>query len=146
MFTKEGDKWFHHWLINGQRDFALIPAGVMRGFDVDLPVRLQNGNPYSFGYTHIEKRMKWVKSISEGIPELIYAKLGQSGQVWSTELESKIKIVMQLAPEAMLVLTEQDRTRQGGDRYLSVTTIYNPRGSAHLDGELIGRYQSEFRI
>lgn len=145
VFNVEGTKWFHHWTVDGDKDFAVVPEGTIRGFDTDLPIRLLNGRSHQFGKTHIEfKRAGWAKSLNKSIPELVYEKLGQSAQIYCTENDSKIKFYMPIAPESLMVLNHN--TCREGIPYLSITTMYNPRGTNNIDGDLIGRYSSQYRI
>jgi hypothetical protein len=33
-----------YWLVDGSRDFSLLPANTITGWDIDLPIRLHVGN------------------------------------------------------------------------------------------------------
>ena len=139
-FRETGGKAHDFILVDDKIDWALIPAGTFEGFDVDLPIRLQVGNP-AFGKQHIIKRhSRWLDKHQKSVEEMLFEKLGSSGQVWTTEEDDKIKIMMSVAPDAVLVL-KLIHTKT--DSFFSVTTIYHKRGS--VDGSRIGRYVSSFR-
>ena len=132
---------YDFWLWSQQRDWAVIPAGTIRGFNEDLPIRLQTGT-FSWGKVHIERRHgHWLNRLNRSLFELLHEKLGQPGQFYSTEEDSKIKIAMRLAPDALLVLRYIDNRRYGA--FLTVTTMYQLNHA--IDGENLGRYLSEFR-
>lgn len=147
VFTQQGNKWFDFWLINGQTNFALIPPNVIpeykiEGFDnaCAASVRLQNGKKPSFGYEHILfKHGAWAKKLASSIPELIYIKLGQSGDIYLTEHQNKVKILLRVNPSALMVLNYIEK-----GNFFSVVTLYNQRSSV-LDGEKIGRYLGSYR-
>ncbi|GAA6167065.1 hypothetical protein [Sessilibacter corallicola] len=141
QFRPEGNKERDFWLINGQRDWATVPDGKINGFNGDLPIRLQVGN-FGWGKKHIEKRHgHWLAKLGRTLAEVLHEKLGQPGQIYSTEENDKIKIMMRLSPDALLVLRHV-RHREYGD-FFTVVTLYKQTG--HIDGESIGRYDSSFR-
>lgn len=133
---------YDFWLLSQQKDWAVIPSGVVKGFDEDLPIRLQTGN-VTWGKVHIERRHgHWLQRLDRSLFQLLYEKLGQPGQFYSTEEDNKIKIAMRLAPDALLVLRYIHNQRYGP--FFTVTTLYQL--SHAIDGQNIGRYLSEFRV
>ena len=139
-FRETGGKAHDFILVDDKIDWAVIPGGTLDGFNVDLPIRLQVGNP-AFGKQHIINRHSpWLDKHQKSVEEMLFEKLGSPGQVWTTEEDDKIKIMMSLAPDAVLVLKLINTKK---DSFFSVTTIYHKRGS--VDGSRIGRYISSFR-
>lgn len=115
--------------------------GSALGFDASLPIWLKVGDP-AFGEKHISIRHgHWVKRTNMSVPELIYFKLGHTGNVYCTERNSKIKISLIVAPSALLVLDLMTRTEQP---HFSVTTLYHHQGP--IDGEVIGRYTGRPKV
>ena len=142
-FTKTGTErsnLFDFWLVDNRKDWAIIPSGTIRGLSVDMPIRLQTGE-FSWGKTHIEKKHGYeLKQLGMTVFELLYKKLGQPGSFYSSEEENKIKLVMRLAPDTLVIL-RQIETRH--EEFFTVTTMYRiPRS---IDGSEIGRYFSSFR-
>ena len=78
---------------------------------------------------------------NKNVCELLHEKLGQPGHFFSSEESSKVKLVMRLAPDALLILRHVENKTLGD--FLTVTTMYQvPR---HIDGAGIGRYLSDYR-
>jgi len=138
-FTKTGSRARDRWLVDGSPDFSVLPAGAVPRIDVDVPIWLYVGTA-AYGETHIRGRhWRWVEQTRMEIPQLVYQKLGQPGQIWCTEEQRKLKINLRLNPASLLVMTLFD----GGTPHFSVTTLY-PHQSK-LDGEHIGRYGGRVR-
>lgn len=142
-FTKTGTERhniFDFWLVDNKKDWAIIPSGTIRGISIDMPIRLQTGK-VSWGKTHIEKRHgNELKQIKMTVCELLHKKLGQPGSFYSSEEENKIKLVMRLAPDTLVILRHIE-TRY--EEFFTVTTMYRiPRS---IDGSEVGRYFSSFR-
>ncbi|HPE60586.1 MAG TPA: hypothetical protein PLB10_09630 [Thiolinea sp.] len=141
-FTSTGNNHhFDFWMVNKQRYWAVIPPETIHGFSSELPICLQSGTA-SWGKKHIEHRHKhWLEKQQKTVCELLYEKLGQPGSFFSSEEANKVKLVMRLAPDSLLILRHVEN-RTYGD-FLTVTTMYQvPR---HIDGTGIGRYVSEYR-
>lgn len=134
-FTCTGEKHHDLWLVNDSPVFAIFPSGIIDGIDSDVPIYLKVGNP-SYGEIHIRKRhSKWVKQQKfNSVAEIVYFKLAQAGEIYCTEEEKKLKIMMRLRPSAILLLELIHRP----ETHFSVTTIYYHQGS--LDGTRLGRY------
>jgi hypothetical protein len=133
-FTQTGTHASDLWLVDGSPDFAIFPSGTIESITEDTPIHLKVGTP-AYGAIHIQKRERWYKQHGfESAAAFVYFKLSHSGPIYTTEVETKIKIMMRLNPNALLVLEHFTRGRP----HFSVTTIY--QSSSPLDGEFIGRY------
>lgn len=142
-FTKTGTERYNpydFWLIDSERNWAVIPAGTIDGFGVDIPICLQAGSS-KWGKSHIEKRHgHWLTQRNKTVCELLHTKLGQPGAFYSSEEGNKIKLIMRVAPDALIVLRHIEKR---DEEFFTVTTMYQiPR---HIDGSEIGRYFSSFR-
>ena len=142
-FTKTGTERhnpYDFWLVDDERDWAVIPSGTIAGFNVDIPICLQAGTS-KWGKSHIEKRHGyWLKQRKKTVCELLDTKLSQPGAFYSSEEGSKIKLVMRVAPDALIVLRLIEKR---DEEFFTVTTMYQvPR---EIDGSEIGRYFSSFR-
>jgi hypothetical protein len=135
IFTVSGNKHNDLWLVNDSPVFAMFPKGIVAGIDEDVPIYLKVGEP-SYGERHILKRhFRWVTQQKfKSVAELVYCKLGQPGEVYCTEVEAKLKIMMRLKPSAMLVLQLYTKPLV----HFSVTTVYYHQNA--LDGAMLGRY------
>jgi len=135
QFIAQGDHHNNLWLVDNTPVFATFPGGIVDNIPQDTPIYLKVGNK-AFGAKHIEeKHARWLeKQGFSTAHELVYFKLKQAGSVYCTESETKIKIMMRLRPEAILVMEFFERPHP----HLSITTIYYHQGA--LDGEIIGRY------
>lgn len=139
-FTKTGDTPFDYWLINSNRDWAVIPAGTIEGFDEDLPIRLQVGDK-GFGQKHIEFRHgHWLKKIKKTVQEALSTKLGQSGNIFTTEEDNKLKIMMRVSPDSLLIIRYVPN-KQGN--FFTVVSLYYK--NERVDGDHVGRYESRFK-
>jgi hypothetical protein len=141
IFSQEGHGRHSYLLVNNSRDWAIIPAGTLKGFAQTLPIRLQVGTK-AWGKLHIEfAHGNWLKKIGKTVEEALYTKLSQSGTVFTTESEDKIKIIMRLPPDAILVLRY---TKHSEGDFFTVVTLYLKNNK--VDGEAIGRYLSSFSV
>ena len=139
-YTGTGTHKFDFWEINGNRDWAVIPAGTMVNFDEDLPIRLQVGHR-GFGQIHIEHRHgHWLKKIKKSLQEALSFKLSQPGTIYTTEENNKIKIMMRVNPDSLLVLRY---TENKAGNFLTVVSLYFK--NERVDGENIGRYIYSFK-
>lgn len=132
-FSVTGTHKKDYYLINGSPDFAVIPAGVIRGVDQEMPIRLPYGDT-TFGAQHIISRHgKWVKDNEPNgcVATLVWQKLLQRGSMF-VELESKLNLSLKLNPSALLILKHLDG-------FYSVTTLYHHQRPAK--GQLIGTYK-----
>ncbi|MNO64850.1 hypothetical protein D3C76_555870 [compost metagenome] len=129
----EGKGKDRFWLINGSPDFAVIPAGTLPGFDVDMPIRLPVGDN-KFGAAHIlNKHYHWVmKAQPSGcVATLVHRKLSQPGRIFTTDSSDKLALVMRVAPDAFMVLKKIPD-------FFSITTLYvRPR---QTEGVELARY------
>lgn len=135
IFSTTGHQPWDCWLADGDRAFGYLPGGLLPGVNQACPIWLKVGTE-AYGERHITKRHgHWVERQGMGVPELVFAKLGQSGVIYTTEREGKLKINLRLAPASLMVL---DWMGQHAHPHYSVTTLFaHPR---NLDGSIIGRY------
>lgn len=138
VFEAEGSDKDQFWLINGSRDFAILPA--IQNFP-PLPIRLHVGNP-DFGEAHLYKhRLKWpmpMRNLSGA--EILHRKLRNSGDIYTTEGAKKKKVALYVKPSALLVVQHRYLWVENQQEcYWSVISLH-PR-SGKLDGEVIGRYK-----
>jgi len=128
---KIGSDYF--WLIDGQPNFAIIPAGTINGFAKDMPIRLPDGDT-KYGAMHISKKHgNWIfKQQKHGcVATLVHRKLSQPGRIHTTESTNKLSLMMRLAPEAFMVLKVMPDC-------LSITTLYLKQKPT--DGVEIAKY------
>lgn len=136
-FKPTGTKKNDVWLVDGSRDFAIFPANIIPDIKADTPIWLKVGDNY-FGETHIRtKHYHWVNIHKKSVPELVHFKLGQSGNIYCTETNSKLKISLSLTPGALLVL---ELIVSNTDPHFSVITLY-AHPNRQLDGQSLGRYR-----
>jgi len=120
-------------LIDGQPNFAVIPAGTLDRFDKDMPIRLPKGDT-KYGAMHISKKHgHWIiKQQKDGcVATLVHRKLSQVGRIHTTETNDKLTLMMRLAPEAFMVLKIMTDC-------LSITTLYLKQKPT--DGVEIAKY------
>ncbi|MGK5038785.1 hypothetical protein ACQ4WQ_00425 [Janthinobacterium sp. GB1R12] len=144
-FTKTGEQATDFWLADGSKTFSIFPANTVEAFPRDIPIRLHVGNS-SYGQIHTEKHWKFKSAGNRTIPQLIHFKLGQSGTVYMTEAQKKMKITLGVTPGGLMLLEYRYQHDAGRliDEYFSVTTFYANR--APVDGDKIGRYLGRPRI
>ena len=132
VFTCSGYRAKDLWLVDGSPEFAFFPGGVVQTVPNPLPIRLRVGT-MAYGETHIRtKHGHWVTKFSTNVPELVYQKRGQSGAIYSTEEDGKLKISLRFQPSSLLVL------HLIGDHF-SVTSLY--MHPTRLDGRPLGKYR-----
>lgn len=135
IYTPTGTRAQDLWHVDGTPDFGVFPGGIIPDVAGSVPIWLKVGTS-AYGEKHIRMRHgHWVRKHANCVAELVYLKLGHSGQVYCTEDAGKIKISMRLNPSALLVL---DLVTKVDQPHMSVTTLYFHQGP--LDGDLIGRY------
>lgn len=134
-FSTTGTRPHDCWLVDGAQEFGWMPAGVIHGIPNRSPIWLKVGTE-AYGERHIAKRHgHWVQQQKLSVAELVFHKLGQSGLIYTTEREGKIKINLRLSPSALMVLDWVDHPVTA---HFSVTTIF--AHTRHLDGTILGRY------
>lgn len=121
------------WLIDGQPNFAVIPAGTLDRFATDMPIRLPDGNS-KYGAVHILKgHGHWIfkQQKHHCVATLVHRKLSQPGRIYTAETPDKLTLMMRLAPEAFMVLRVMSDC-------LSITTLYLKQRPA--EGVEIAKY------
>lgn len=140
IFSCSGEKQHDRWLVNGSPVFSVFPGGIVEGIDSNIPIFLKVGTP-DYGEKHIRKKhAHWVKIQKfNSVAELVYFKLAQPGEIYCTEADKKIKIMMRLNPSAIMVMELFYRPQL----HFSVTTLYYHQNT--LDGKKLGRYPGRAR-
>lgn len=140
IITREGACRHSRWLVDSSPDFSVIKAGAIKTIAVDTPIWLKVGNK-SYGSVHIaERHGHWIKQhstiqeIDVAVAELVYKKLGQTGNMFSSYNQGRIQINLSITPEAFVVLDYLDHIVP----HFSVTTMYYRNG--RIDGDRLGRY------
>ena len=132
-FTCTGSRWNDWWLVDGSPDFAMCPGGMLEWVPDPLPIRLHVGD-LSWGELHIGHKHKvWVNRQKMSVAALVYHKLNQHGSLYTTEADTKFKISLRLAPDALCVLRYEKAA------YWSVVTLYSH--PQRLDGTRLGKYR-----
>jgi hypothetical protein len=129
-FIATGEAEDDYWLVDGCRDFSILPANTITGWTMDLPIRLHVGVAESYGRLHMEKHLdqfrdRWKRSI----PELIYYKLGHGASIFNTDKPIKKKLQFGTTPKAFLFLEKRFKKLDGDarDEYLSLVSFYPPK-------------------
>lgn len=134
-FKKSGNKHSDFWLVNGSSDFSAFPDGSVKGYEGNIPIRLQVGHR-GMGEIHIEKNhAHWLRKFRPSVPEFLYYKLSQNGGVYSVNSQ-KIQIALHTFPNVLLVLKYIHHV--DGDHFTVITMFHHNRTP---NGELIGLYQ-----
>lgn len=125
-----------YWTVNGQLNFGFIPGGLTPVAKAPLPVRLQRGDANAqWGHDHIvADHAHWIKTTGLSIPQLLLTKLAQPGQAYTTEVDAKFKIKLNLTPNSLLLL----KFTPGSDPFFGVTSLYFR--DSHIDGQRLGSY------
>lgn len=126
---------YDFYSVNDTIDFAYMP--IIEGItDKTIPIRLQRGDS-SFGSTHIDYKHKaWLQKNKTTAPEMVWIKLQQSGFIYTTEEDDKLKVVMRMPPAALVVL----RFIEAREPFFSIVSVYFREGQ--LDGTKLGIYPS----
>lgn len=146
IFLHEGHHHNDHILLNGSRDWGMIPKGTIQDIDFDLPVRVLVGNR-GFGYKHIlgyPDRKIWMEGLADSVENFIHMKLGHSGDIFETDgriNQTRIKVAMRSAPSTLLIF--EVIGSDSPDPYLSFVTAY--QFNRTIREYKIGRYLWKFR-
>ncbi|MFM9970587.1 MAG: hypothetical protein ACKVQK_19525 [Burkholderiales bacterium] len=125
------------WTANGSREFGTFPGGVLVAAPKPTPICLQHGNR-THGALHIElDHSHWLKRIQMTVAQAVWVKCHQTGLVYCTEQEDKLKVSITFSPSALLVL----RYIEDENPYFRVVTLYYHEGK--LDGSPVGRFNGE---
>jgi len=141
-FSPTGDGKNDYITIDGYIDWAIIPAGTIKKYNKDMPIRLRHGDQ-NFGHEHIKIRHStWLKKSKRSVCEMLWAKLSlHSGKFYSTRKKSKVLLHIRLAP-TVLVTLESQHDKNKNIHFFSVTTMYQDH--ADDDNVEIGTYSSDF--
>ena len=144
-FSQEGTDRDSCWLINGQKNFAILQPSVITGIDVPLPIRLLVGyqpqdQGKGFGSTHImASHGEWVKKVSPDgtVAALVHQKLSQSGEIHRSRKRG-VNLALTLLPSTLMILQLVNWQSRSKKPYLSVVTLY-PKDRFNAE-DRIGRY------
>lgn len=152
VFTPTGDDKNDYIAVDGEIDWAILPAHTLPKQKSDMPIRLRVGDQ-NFGEKHIHQRHSdWLQQIQRSARELIWEKLSlQGGKFYKgkTKIAGKNKILrtnlfVNLTPHCLLVLERQlDRTTKPPTPFYSIVTMYKNRPKDHETS--IGDYSSTFK-
>lgn len=136
VFTCTGTQKHDLWLVDGSKDFAWFPGGIVPEFPIDLPIRLHVGDNL-FGDVHITKKHgHWVSKVGLPVPELVWKKLQTGGFIYSAEKEQRLNFSLRISPDSLMVL---DWRSVKAEAYFSVVTLY--AHPSKVDGMVLGRYR-----
>jgi len=145
-FIATGTTADDYWLVNGSKDFSILPAGTLPSWTIDLPIRLHVGVQESYGQLHMEKHLnQFHDRLKRSIPELIYVKLGQGASIFDTDKPVKKKFQFGTIFQAFLFVERRYKDLDDGtrDEYLSMVSFYPPKRYQMQDTkDAIARYDS----
>jgi len=135
--------------VDGETNWATLPAYTLPKQNADMPIRLRVGDQ-SFGENHIYQGHKaWLDKLRRSARELIWEKLSlQGGKFYKGKKgkrgQKRTNFYVNLSPNCVLVLElQQDRTTIPPTPFYSVVTMYQDRPKK--DDSPIGTYSSEFK-
>lgn len=139
IFLPLGDDKDDYITVDGQIDWATIPAHTLPKHKVDMPIRMRVGDQ-SFGDKHIyDGHARWLKKMKRTACELIWEKLSLAGGKFFKGKKNRTVIYVRLTPECLVVLEPQIDNRTN---FFSIVTIYQKQPKK---GELpIADYSSNF--
>ncbi|POY52143.1 hypothetical protein D5073_21055 [Pectobacterium versatile] len=139
IFIPLGDNKNDYITVDGQIDWATIPARHIGRQNCDMPIRVRVGDQ-SFGIKHIYAgHSKWLSQMKRTPEELIWEKLSLSGGNFYRGKKNRITMYVRLSPTCFLVLESQ---MDQGVKFYSVVSLY--KKSPHKDDEPIATYESAF--
>lgn len=129
----EAGNSYDFYEFGGCDEFAIFPGGLIEGFDDPTPIKLQRGD-MSWGARHIAtKHSAWLTKNKLEVHELVWRKLREPGNIYSTEDASKLKLSLRISPTSLLVLRYFE-----AKRFFTVVSAYvHP---SQLDGLHLGRW------
>ncbi|AUW07505.1 hypothetical protein [Vibrio campbellii] len=142
IFTHQGTDPDDYILVDGQKDWAIIPSNTLKGQRTDTPIRLRVGND-NYGEKHINLRHKgWLMKKRRTVPELVWEKLSLNGGVFFKDpKKNRTNLYVKIDPTAYLVM-ERHQCKIDKSWFFSVVTMF-PK-AAPKDLVELGKYQSNF--
>lgn len=145
VFAAQGTHKDHFVTVDGQVDWAIIPAHTLPRQKKDMPIRLRVGDQ-DFGEIHIyEGHATWLTKIKRSARELLWEKLSlQGGKFYKGNKGGRNKLHVNLAPHCSIVLEhQQDTSTTPPTPFYSIVTMYQNRPKK--DEKSIGDYSSTFK-
>jgi hypothetical protein len=145
-FFATGSDVDDYWLVDGSKDFSILPANTITGWTIDLPIRMHVGRYESHGHIHMERhRDQFRDRMKRTIPELVHYKLGHGAAIFDTDKDVKKLFQFGTKFEAFLFVERRYAKLPSGalDEYLSMVSFYPPRPNQKRDpNDAIARYDS----
>lgn len=149
IFAEQGTSKDDFITVDGEVDWAVLPAYTIKGQKVDLPIRLRVGDQ-NFGEEHIYVGHKdWLDGLKRTARELIWEKLSlQGGKFYKgkpgNKGQARTNLFVKLSPDCLLVMEkQQDKTTTPPTQFLSVVTLYKKQPTRY--DKSIGDYSSNFK-
>lgn len=122
VFAPQGDDKDDYIMVDGQIDWATIPAHTLSRQKVDMPIRLRVGDQ-RFGCKHIyEGHKDWLDKIKRSVCELLWEKLSLGGGKFYKGKKGRFNLFVRLSPDCLIVLESQI---DNAVKFFSIVTIYN---------------------
>ncbi len=145
IFTPLGDDKNDYITVDGEINWATIPAHTLPKQKVDMPIRLRVGDQ-NFGDKHIyEGHSKWLVQKQRTACELIWEKLSlQGGKFYKGNKKGRNTLYVNLDPHCLIVLEHQQcQSTKPPTPFYSIVTMYNKRPKR--DEKPIADYSSQFK-
>jgi len=141
IFNQTGDDKDDYITVDGQIDWAIIPAYTIPKQKNDMPIRFRVGDQ-AFGRLHIyEGHGKWLNDMRRTAEELVWEKLSlYGGNFYKGNKKNRIALYVRLSPSCLLVL--EPMRDANGVWFYSVVSLYRKEPKKGEDS--IGVYSSEF--
>lgn len=142
IFTALGDDKNDFIAVDGEIDWAILPAYTLPKQKTDMPIRLRVGDQ-SFGDKHIyEGHAKWLAQMRRTACELIWEKLSLQGGKFYRGNKGRSNLYINLSPQCLLVLERQVDTATNTP-FFSIVTVYQKQPKK--DDKEIGSYSSTYK-
>lgn len=142
IFEPQGDNKDDYIAVDGEVDWAVIPAYTLPRQKQDMPIRLRVGDQ-NFGDKHIYARHSdWLTKIGRSACELIWEKLSLQGGKFYKGKKGRNNLFVNLTPKCLLVLEKQyDSSTK--THFYSIVTVYTTEPKR--DESPIAEYNSSFK-
>ncbi|MFA0238040.1 MULTISPECIES: hypothetical protein [Vibrio] len=142
IFTPQGTHKNDYIEVDGEIDWAIIPAHTLPGQKVDMPIRLRVGDQ-DFGEKHIyHGHADWLTKIKRSASELVWEKLSLQGGKFFKGKKKRHNLYVNLTPHCLIVL-ERQQDRATNTHFYSIVTMYQHRPQRH--DKALADYSSTFK-